>query len=180
MTIPRRVQDNPTYLNYRSDSGRVLYGEDVYVGYRCYEKLDNKPLYAFGHGLSYTSFSLQDLSVQVDDNVCKVTLWVTNTGSRAGAEVIQVYVAPPSTTAVARPVKELKAFRKVRLEAGEEKHITIDMDAVLSTSYWHEGRDKWCSEKGLYDVLVGRSSADTPLQASFEVTRTSYWTGLAP
>ncbi|KAI6762252.1 hypothetical protein HG531_002805 [Fusarium graminearum] len=180
LTIPRRVQDNPTYLNYRSDAGRVLYGEDVYVGYRCYEKLDNKPLYAFGHGLSYTSFSLQDLSVQVDDNVCKVTLWVTNTGSRAGAEVIQVYVAPPSTTAVARPVKELKAFRKVRLEAGEEKHITIDMDTVLSTSYWHEGRDKWCSEKGLYDVLVGTSSADTPLQASFEVTRTSYWTGLAP
>ncbi|KAF5229919.1 hypothetical protein FAUST_10083 [Fusarium austroamericanum] len=180
LTIPRRVQDNPTYFNYRSEAGRVLYGEDVYVGYRYYEKLDNKPLYAFGHGLSYTSFSFQDLSVLVDDSVCKVTLRVTNTGSRAGAEVIQVYVAPPLTTAVARPVKELKAFRKVRLEAGEEKQILIEMDAVLSTSYWHEGRDKWCSEKGQYDVLVGTSSADTPLKASFEVNKTSYWTGLAP
>ncbi|KAM5522692.1 glycosyl hydrolase family 3 N terminal domain-containing protein [Fusarium oxysporum f. sp. phaseoli] len=146
LTIPRHLQDNPTYFNFRSEAGRVLYGEDVYVGYRYYEKIDCKPLYPFGHGLSYTTFSLQNLNVQVDD-ACKVTLEMTNTGSRAGAQVVQVYVAPPTTMAVARPVKELKSFRKVYLEAGEKRQITIDMDTVLSTSYWHEGRDKWCSER---------------------------------
>ncbi|UZP40278.1 hypothetical protein NXS19_008094 [Fusarium pseudograminearum] len=180
LTIPRRIQDNPTYFNFRSEAGRVLYGEDVYVGYRYYEKIDSKPLYAFGHGLSYTSFSLQNLSVHVDDNDCKVALLVTNTGSRAGAEVIQVYVAPSSTTSIARPVKELKAFRKVHLEAGEDRQITIEMDAVLSTSYWHEARGKWCSEKGAYSILVGTSSTDTPLQAAFKVSKTRYWTGLVP
>ncbi|KAK2125352.1 hypothetical protein NOF04DRAFT_1373002 [Fusarium oxysporum II5] len=97
LTIPRRLQDNPTYFNFRSEAGRVLYGEDVYVGYRYYEKIDCKPLCPFGHGLSYTAFSLQNRNVQVDD-ACKVT---------------------------------------------------IDMDTVLSTSYWHEGRDKWCSERVL-------------------------------
>ncbi|RKK76020.1 putative beta-glucosidase I [Fusarium oxysporum] len=179
LTIPRRLQDNPTYFNFRSEAGRVLYGEDVYVGYRYYEKIDRKPLYPFGHGLSYTTFSLQNLNVQVDD-ACKVTLEMTNTGSRAGAQVVQVYVAPPTTMAVARPVKELKAFRKVYLEAGEKRKITIDIDTVLSTSYWHEGRDKWCSERGEYRVLVGTSSADTPLEATFAVDKTRYWTGLAP
>ncbi|KAJ4113972.1 hypothetical protein NW760_000864 [Fusarium oxysporum] len=179
LTIPRRLQDNPTYFNFRSEAGRVLYGEDVYVGYRYYEKIDCKPLYPFGHGLSYTTFSLQNLNVQVDD-ACKVTLEMTNTGFRAGAQVVQVYVAPPTTMAVARPVKELKAFRKVYLEAGEKRQITIDMNTVLSTSYWHEGRDKWCSERGEYRVLVGTSSADTPLEATFAVDKTRYWTGLTP
>ncbi|CEI63570.1 putative beta-glucosidase I [Fusarium venenatum] len=180
LTIPRRIQDNHTYFNFRSEAGRVLYGEDVYVGYRYYEKIDSKPLYAFGHGLSYTSFSLQNLIVQVNDTICKVTLRIINTGSRAGAETIQVYVGPPSTTDIGRPVKELKAFRKVYLEAREERQITIEMDAILSTSYWNEARDKWCSEKGEYSVLVGTSSADTPMQASFQVNKTRYWKGLAP
>jgi beta-glucosidase len=113
------------------------------------------------------------------DETCKVTLELTNTGHRVGSEVVQVYIAPPAT-AIERPVKELKGFRKVYLEAGEKKQVEIEMDTVMSTSYWHEGRDKWCSEAGKYKVLVGPSSVDTPLEATFVVDKTKYWTGLSP
>ncbi|CAI6078387.1 unnamed protein product [Clonostachys chloroleuca] len=179
LTIPRRLQDNPTYFSFRSDAGRVLYGEDVYVGYRYYEKIDASPLFAFGHGLSYSTFELKNLQVQVDTTT-KVTLQVSNTGACAGAEVVQVYIAPPATTTVDRPIKELKAFRKLYLQAQEGQDVSIDLDTVLSTSYWDESRGKWCSESGEYRVLVGTSSANTPLEATFVVTKTTYWTGLAP
>nr|RBQ84575.1 hypothetical protein FVER53263_07762 [Fusarium verticillioides] len=145
LTIPARLQDNPTFFNHRSEAGRVLYGEDVYVGYRYYEKIDSKPLFPFGHGLSYSTFALKDLSVQVGATTTMM-VQLSNTGLRSGSEVVQVYVAPPANTSVQRPVKELKAFRKVHLEAGESKQVTIDLDTVLSTSYWDEARDKWCSQ----------------------------------
>ncbi|KAF5534802.1 beta-glucosidase [Fusarium napiforme] len=141
LTIPARLQDNPTFFNHRSEAGRVLYGEDIYVGYRYYEKIDSKPLFPFGHGLSYSKFALKDLSVQVGAT-STVTVQLSNTGLRSGSEVVQVYVA------LQRPVKELKAFRKVHLEAGESKQVIIDLDTVLSTSYWDEARDKWCSQAG--------------------------------
>lgn len=179
LTIPARLQDNPTFFNHRSEAGRVLYGEDVYVGYRYYEKIDSKPLFPFGHGLSYSTFTLKNLSLQVGAT-STMTVQLSNTGSRSGSEVVQVYVAPPAKTSVQRPVKELKAFRKVHLEAGESKQITIDLDTVLSTSYWDEARDKWCSEAGEHRLLVGTSSADTPLQASLNVERTRHWKGLSP
>lgn len=177
--MPRRLQDNPTYFNFACESGRVLYGEDVYVGYRYYEKVDCRPLFPFGHGLSYSTFELRDLITTVDE-AAEVSLEISNKGSVAGAEVVQVYVAPPSTSRIQRPVKELKAFRKVYLEAGESKEVSIQFDAVLSTSYWDEGRDKWCSEAGEYQILVGTSSASTPLKATFTVQKTKYWKGLSP
>ncbi|KAK0388796.1 hypothetical protein NLU13_5039 [Sarocladium strictum] len=179
LTIPRRLQDNPTYFNFRCEGGRVLYGEDVYVGYRYYEKIGTTPLFPFGHGLSYSTFELQDLQTVVDDKI-EVSLQITNKGSRAGAQVVQVYVAPPATTSIERPVKELKAFRKIYLEAQESREVSIELDTAFCTSYWDECRDKWCSEAGDYKLLVGTSSADTPLEASFSVCTTKYWKGLAP
>lgn len=110
----------------------------------------------------------------------EVTLQVANRSSLGGAQVLQVYVAPPATTSIERPVKELKAFRKIYLEAQEHREISIEFDPVLSTSHWDEGRSKWCSEAGDYNVLVGTSSADTPLNASFTVSKTKYWKGLSP
>ncbi|EFQ35754.1 glycosyl hydrolase family 3 N terminal domain-containing protein [Colletotrichum graminicola M1.001] len=179
LTIPRRLQDNPTYFNFRSEAGRVLYGEDVYVGYRYYEKIDSKPLFPFGHGLSYSTFELENLQV-ANNGKAEVSLRVSNRGLSAGAQVVQVYVAPSATTSIQRPVKELKAFRKIYLEAQEGREVSIEFDAVLSTSYWDEGRDKWCSEAGDYKVMVGFSSADTPLEASFRMSKTKYWKGIAP
>ncbi|KAH7028914.1 uncharacterized protein B0I36DRAFT_290164 [Microdochium trichocladiopsis] len=152
LTIPRRLEDNPTYLNFRSEAGRVLYGEDVYVGYRYYDKVRTSPLFPFGHGLSYSTFTLEDLAVdchqQHGHQQTSVTLQVSNASSRAGAEVVQVYVAPPPTSAVGRAVKELRGFQKIFLEAGQTRRASIELDTVLATSYWDEGRGQWCSEAG--------------------------------
>ena len=178
LSIPRRLQDNPTYLSFRSEAGRVLYSEDVYVGYRYYEKVDLKPLYPFGYGLSYSTFKLHDLHVDVDEMI-QVSLSVSNSSPYAGAEVVQVYVASMSAT-IERPIKELKAFRKVYLQARETRQVVIEMDTVLTTSYFHETRNQWCSEVGEYKLLIGTSSAETPLQFPFKTVRTSYWSGLAP
>ncbi|KIW12745.1 hypothetical protein PV08_07931 [Exophiala spinifera] len=176
LSIPRRLQDNPTYLNFRSEGGRVLYGEDVYVGYRYYDKVNVEPLFPFGHGLSYSIFKLHSLHVQVDDTI-RLSLHVSNLGSYAGAEVVQVYVAPRSAS-IERPVKELKGFQKVHLQSQETRQIVIEMNTVLSTSYFDETRDQWCSEAGEYNVLIGTSSAETPLQHLFKTSRTKYWSAL--
>tara|TARA_R110002003_G_scaffold357_6_gene19122 strand:- start:1572 stop:3263 length:1692 start_codon:yes stop_codon:yes gene_type:complete len=179
LTFPTRLKDNPTYLNYRSEGGRVLYGEDVYVGYRYYEQVEIAPLFPFGHGLSYTTFSLSglklDMQSQQDQLSVKCTL--TNTGCRVGAEVIQVYIAPVSPP-IKRAVKELKAFAKRWVEPGQAVEVEIPIDLLRDTSFWDEKRGKWCSHAGMYNVMVGTSSAGSHLLASFEVAKTRYWLGL--
>jgi beta-glucosidase len=182
LTIPRRVNDNPAFLNYRSDAGRTLYGEDIYVGYRWYDKVDIDPLFAFGHGLSYTTFELKDFRIAGAGAERTMRARLTNTGSKAGAEVVQVYVAPPvpSETAnkISRPIKELKAFTKVYLEAQQGQDIEIPMDVVRATSFWDEERGSWCSERGVYKVLFGTSSRCDFLEETLEVTETTWWRGL--
>ena len=106
-----------------------------------------------------------------------VKLQVTNTGSRAGAEVVQVYVSAKNPS-INRPVKELKGFKKVFLEAGKHAEVQIDMDKKYATSFWDEGRDAWIMEKGWYSVLVGNSSEVIGQEGSFEVEETSWWNGL--
>ncbi|KAJ5083654.1 Beta-glucosidase [Penicillium angulare] len=177
LTFPKRIQDNPTFFNYRSEGGRVLYGEDVYVGYRYYEGLDVEPLFPFGHGLSYTSFEVSDLKLSRDsETALQVSCKVQNTGLKHGAEVVQVYVAPVSPP-IRRPIKELKEFQKVLLESGQEKMITIPLDLVRVTSFWDEKTSSWCSHEGTYKILVGTSSRGTFLESSVEITETTYWTG---
>lgn len=177
LSFPYRLEDNPAFLSFRSEGGRALYGEDVYVGYRFYEKLKRETLFAFGHGLSYTTFSLSDLTVSTTDSAVSVKLRVTNTGSRAGAEVVQVYVDAKNPS-INRPVKELKGFKKVFLEAGEHAEVKINMDKKYTTSFWDEGRDAWIMEKGWYGILVGNSSQKIGQEGSFEVGETRWWTGL--
>lgn len=177
LSFPCRLEDNPAFLNFRSERGRALYGEDVYVGYRFYEKLKRAPLFHFGHGLSYTTFSLSDLEVSTTNSTISVKLRVTNTGSRAGAEVVQVYVSAKNPS-INRPVKELKGFKKVFLEAGEHAIVEIDMDKKYATSFWDEGRDAWIMEKGWYGILVGNSSEVIGQEGSFEIGETSWWNGL--
>lgn len=108
----------------------------------------------------------------------KESVSVTNTGDRAGAEVVQVYIsADAKTTSIARPKKELKGFRKVFLQPGELKRVRIPLDR-FSTSFWDEVLGSWVSEKGLYSVQVGRSSAEILLEGVYEIKETSTWSGL--
>ncbi|KAK5939464.1 beta-glucosidase [Knufia obscura] len=179
LSFPLRNEDNPAFLNYKSERNRALYGEDVYIGYRFYEKAKRDVLAPFGHGLSYTTFEMSDLKLNVDDTAgeMSVTVNVKNTGSHPGAEVIQVYVSQ-HTPSINRPPKELKGFTKVHLKKGESATATVKLSKKYATSFWDEGRDSWVSEKGKYTVLVGSSSADTPLSGEFEVGKTMWWRGL--
>lgn len=194
--MPRRVADNPAALSFRSDNGRVLYSEDVYVGYRWYDALDIEPLFPFGHGLSYTTFKLSNLELaeakhlpngyrpDVEELVVKVQ--VANTGSLSGAEVVQAYITPPASTpltastreTITRPAKELKGFAKVHIDAGASATAEIKLDVLRATSYWSEMEDCWRSDAGTYGILVGTSSRGEFLKTSFEVHHTKRWTGL--
>ena len=177
LSFPVRNEDNPAYLNFRSERGRVLYGEDVYIGYRFYERTKLPVEIPFGHGLSYTKFSMKDLSVTDDETTIKATVTVTNDGDYDGAQVVQVYVGQRKPS-INRPVKELKGFTKVVLKKGESKQAEVSFSKKYGASFWDEHRDAWIMEKDVYDVLVGDSSADTPLKGDFEVKKTDWWTGL--
>ena len=139
--------------------------EGVFVGYRGFEHEGIAPLFPFGHGLSYTTFEYGGLEIEPrttrDGNV-SVSLDVTNTGDRAGAEVVQVYVAD-AHSAVPRPPKELKGFARVRLEPGETRRVTIDLDR-RSFAYYDTGRKRWAVAPGVFGVLVGRSSTAIELR----------------
>ncbi|KAJ6093067.1 Beta-glucosidase [Penicillium sp. IBT 16267x] len=177
LTFPRRLKDNPTYFNFRSEGGRVLYGEDVYVGYRYYEGLEVEPLFPFGHGLSYTTFQVSDLTVNHNpETTLNVSCKVQNTGSRKGAEVIQLYIAPVSPP-IRRPSKELKEFRKVFLDSGAEETITIPLDIIRATSFWDEKSGSWCSYEGAYKIMIGTSSSGEFLESVVNVSETTYWSG---
>ncbi|KAK8859262.1 beta-glucosidase I [Apiospora arundinis] len=181
LSFPVRVQDNPAYLNYRTEGGRVLYGEDIYVGYRYYEFAERSVLFPFGHGLSYTTFAFSDLSVAEKDSKLSVSVAVKNTGELKGAEVAQVYVAPKQKAKVNRPLKEMKGFAKVELAPGESKTVTVDIDSRYAASYWDEDRDQWCVEKGEYEVIVSDSSEvreEKAVKGSFTVKETYWWSGV--
>ena len=181
LSFPVHLRDNPSYLNFRAEGGRTLYGEDVYMGYRYYEYLEKPVLFPFGHGLSYTTFAFSNLSVEEQDGKVTVKVSVKNTGSRKGAEVVQVYVAPKQKAKINRPVKEMRGFDKVELEAGEERVVTVEVETKYAASYWDEGRKRWCAEKGAYEVVVGNSSQDkegVTLRGEFSVGETFWWSGL--
>jgi len=168
-TFPRRLQDNPAYINYPGENGQVLYGEGIFVGYRYYDKKDIAPLFPFGYGLSYTTFAYSNLRLDAAEyaagDVIRVSVDVQNTGTRAGQEVVQLYVRDVQSRLM-RPEKELKAFAKVALEPGETKTVTLalDQDAL---SYYDPAEKRWVAEPGEIQVLVGSSSRDIRLQASF-------------
>ncbi|KAI0376927.1 glycoside hydrolase family 3 protein [Hypomontagnella monticulosa] len=181
LSFPVRVQHNPAYLNYRTEGGRVIYGEDIYIGYRFYEFVDREVLFPFGHGLSYTTFTFSNLLVTDKGGELTVSVAVKNTGSVQGAEVAQVYVAPKQKAKVNRPAKELKGFAKVQLAPGETKITTVKVATKYAASYWDEERDQWCAEAGEYEVIVSDSSAvkeDKAIRGSFWVAETFWWSGL--
>lgn len=180
LSFPKRVQDNPAFLNVRAEGGRTVYGEDVYIGYRYYEFAEREVLFPFGHGLSYTTFEFERLEVSEKDGKLAVGVTVKNTGDAKGAEVVQVYVAPKQAAKVNRPRKELKGFAKVELAPGESKTVAVDIETKYAASYWDEERSKWCAEEGEYEVIVANTSdvKATALRGSFSVGETFWWTGL--
>ncbi|KAK6461969.1 beta-glucosidase [Scheffersomyces coipomensis] len=177
MTFPKRLQDNPSYINFGATNGRVWYGEDVYVGYKYYDKVGLEPLFPFGYGLSYTSFKFDDLVVKSNEENVNVTVNVTNTGKLEGAEVVQIYIQAENPI-VNRPVKELKDFAKVNLLAGESKSVELEFSIKEATSYWNGSKHSWQSDKDTYKVLVGTSSADIELVGTFTTHSTFNWTGV--
>ena len=186
MTFPRHLAQNPAFLSFRSERGRVLYGEDVYVGYRYYDKLSISPLFPFGHGLSYTTFRFSDLEVTQSQSEVPVSspeasiivhCCVVNTGTREGAEVVQVYVQQLKPS-ISRPPKELKGFKKVFLQPGEKKTVRVNMERRYACSFWDEGRDQWIVEQGKYKIMIGRSSRAGFLEQHFEVQKTGWWHGI--
>ncbi|HEX9918647.1 MAG TPA: glycoside hydrolase family 3 C-terminal domain-containing protein, partial [Pyrinomonadaceae bacterium] len=175
VTLERRWTDNPTHDSYYPEPGtnRIVYKEGVFVGYRGYERAGTRPLFPFGHGLSYTNFKYGRLSITPTGvsagggraiNVPKfeVSFEVTNAGARAGADVAQVYVGERRAR-VPRPAKELKGFVKVFLRPGETRRVYVMLDE-RAFSYYDVAGKRWRAEPGEFDVSVGRSSAQIELR----------------
>ena len=138
------------------------YRENIFVGYRYFDRLPDRIRYPFGYGLSYTEFAYHDLQICHEGGQVKATVTVTNTGDRDGAEVVQLYVGKNANTAVFKADKELKAFAKVWLKAGESRAVTLQF-AETDLSYYHTKLHQWVAENGDYPILVGASSQDIRL-----------------
>jgi beta-glucosidase len=158
-TFPRKLQDTPAFFNYPGESGQMLYGEGIFVGYRGYDARDVEPLFPFGHGLSYTTFEYGDVHVSIDGpDTVVVEVDVTNKGQRAGKETVQCYVRDLEAS-LARPPKELKGFAKVSLEPGETSTARIVLDR-RAFSFYDPSRAAWVLEPGEFELLIGSSSRD--------------------
>ncbi len=189
-TFPKALADTPAHLNFPGERDRVLYGEDIYVGYRYYDHKEIEPAYPFGHGLSYTSFTYNNIIIDqnlkndnlntgqhsrddkdnqnMDEIVAQVSFTITNTGSRAGREIAQLYISAEDSQ-VRRPVKELKGFNKVQLEPGQSKELNFAITAA-DLSYYEPEIANWLTEPGNYQILIGSSSKDIRLKAELEIT----------
>ncbi len=173
VTFPKEWKDSPAYGRYPGENGGVDYSEGLYVGYRHFDKSNIEPQFPFGHGLSYTTFGYSDLNVTpkeaVPDQPVQVSFNVSNTGSREGAEVVQLYVRDVHCS-LERPEKELKAFRRVVLKPGETQTISFTLDNS-AMAFYDPAKHDWVTEPGTFEVLVGASSRDIRLKAAFELTR---------
>jgi beta-glucosidase len=168
ITIPRNLGQVPIYYSYLS-TGRPVPEVEAKYG-SAYIDAPNTPLYAFGHGLSYTTFAYENLQLSAPRLAGRDKLTVSfdlvNSGKRAGEEVVQLYVRDP-VASVARPVKELKGFRKLRLAPGQEERITFEIDR--ETLSFHNADLKWGAEPGRFDLMIGSASDDIRLTGQFEL-----------
>ena len=174
-TIPYKLSDNPSYLNFPGDGQKVEYKEGVFVGYRYYDTKEMPVRYPFGYGLSYTTFEYSDLQLSSDKikdtDKLKVTLKVKNTGNRAGKEIVQLYVAD-KTGAASRPVKELKNFVKVELQPQEGKTVEMELDK-RSFAWYNTDIHDWYAASGEYEILAAASSRDIRLKKTVYVESTT-------
>lgn len=166
-TWPVKLEDNPSYLNFPGEGGIVKYQEDIFMGYRYYDKKKMEINFPFGHGLGYTDFSYSDIILDKDKMSCgdalTVSCRITNRGERYGKEAVQLYVSDLESS-VRRPVRELKGFCKVGLEAGETKEVTFRLEK-RAFAYYEEKIMDWHVESGRFRIEIGASSRDIRLSA---------------
>ena len=168
MTFANSHMDYPSHsIGEFPGENTVRYTEDIYVGYRYFDTHERDVFFPFGFGLSYTSFEFSDMDLSINDDLVTVRTTVTNTGDREGAEVIQVYVHHENPS-VDRPVRELKGFEKVHLDAGASITVEIELDET-SFSYFHPEQLEWVFESGSYQIQVGNSSRDIMLTETIEL-----------
>lgn len=176
-TFPKRIQDTPAYHTWPGENLKVVYGEGIFIGYRHYERSKIEPLFPFGHGISYTTFEYgrPELKQRVlsENGTIDIIMGISNTGSVDGSETIQVYVSDEKSR-LPRPEKELVAFEKVALPAGETRHIRISLDKH-AVGYYDSSLNAWIAEEGTFKVLIGASSADIRHTATFEVEESFTW-----
>ena len=178
-TIPQRIEDTPAFGNFPGSNGHVRYGEGIFVGYRWYDARDMAVTYPFGHGLSYTSFAYGAVSAEVTPSGdITVTVPVTNTGSRDGREVVQVYVAPVAS-AVERAPRELKAFASVEIAAGATAEVVLTVRRE-DLAYWDIRVDRFVVEGGAYRVEAAASSRDLRGSATVDVAGDAVLVPLTP
>ncbi len=176
-SFPVRWADNPAHSQdreiYPGLNGKVRYEEGLFIGYRHYDRLGIAPMFPFGFGLSYTSFALANLAVDSArfeaDGVAIVSVEVSNTGDRAGSDVVQVYVADPEAS-LPRPMRELKGFAKVALAPGETQRVEIELDA-RAFAFYSPGAQHWLVEEGRFVISAARHAGDPGLVA--EISRTT-------
>ncbi|MDF2788121.1 MAG: glycosyl hydrolase [Neobacillus sp.] len=173
-TFPKELRHNPSYLNFPGEGDKVEYKEGIFVGYRYYDAKAIEPLFPFGYGLSYTSFDYSNLKIdkaEMDDTeTVQISVSVKNSGEVAGKEIVQLYVRDIESTVI-RPEKELKSFEKVELQPGEEKEVNFILDK-RAFAYYNVDIQDWHVESGLFEILVGKSSAEILLTGSIQVNST--------
>ena len=173
-TFPVRLEDNPAIAldAYPGDGKQVEYKEGIFVGYRWNDRERIKPLFCFGHGLSYTTFEYGKVTAEGrqmgPDGTITVSVPVKNTGSRAGAEIVQLYVSDLKSS-LPRPVKELKGFRKITLQPGQEQTVSFTIDRK-ALSFYDDTKQDWVAEPGAFEALVGASACDIRGKVAFELT----------
>jgi beta-glucosidase len=183
VTFPKRLEDTPAFLSFGKQDKMLHYGEGVFIGHRYYEKLKTPPLFYFGYGLSYTTFAYRDLKVpQTVDLAARPTFDVSvtlqNTGTRDGAEIVQVYVADLESS-VQRPVKELKGYQKVYVAVGETVNVSVTLDKY-ALSFWSQDHEQWLAEQGSFEIVVATSAnpEDEVLRQRFELADDYLWSGM--
>ncbi len=171
-TMPKKIEDSPAHAthSFPGDS-TVTYTEGILVGYRWFDTNKVEPIYPFGYGLSYSTFEFSDLKtdkkVYNEDEVMEVSFQITNTGKTDGKEVAQLYVSKPNS-AVQRAVNELKGFKKVLVKSGTSEKVTISLP-VKELAYYGVDEKQWVVEPGAYDIKIGKSSRDLPIEASINI-----------
>jgi beta-glucosidase len=173
VSFPKKFEDSPASANYPGVNLKVNYAEGIYVGYRYYDTKNVEPQFPFGFGLSYTTFEYSDLKVTPSQSsgneLANVSLKVKNTGTRAGSEVVQLYVHDGHSK-IDRPVRELKGFKRVELKPGETKTVGFTLDRS-DLSYWSPEKKAWVADPGTFEIQVGASSRDIRLHAPLELKK---------
>jgi beta-glucosidase len=180
-TFPKRLADSPAHTlgvkSFPGENGTTVYAEGVFVGYRWFDTKNIEPLFPFGHGLSYTTFKYSQMKLMrgTDANGPLVTaeFEITNTGKRAGAEIAQVYVQDVKSS-VARPLKELKGFKKVLFQPGETKTVSVPLDRS-AFAFFDARQGMWVAEAGEFKILTGASTRDIRLEGGFALDHSLTW-----